>query len=110
MEIPEKSPLHAIPTQDRPAGEMPTPPAEPTGGHPDTVERDTVSLTAKGREFNSALHHARGLPDIREERVMRLKRQLEEGSYRVEGQRVAVNMIDETLENNRVLKHIDTTA
>ena len=41
---------------------------------------------------------------------MQLKRQLEEGTYLVKGHQIAVNMINETLENNNVLKHIDTKA
>ena len=58
----------------------------------------------------TAVEHAYLLPEIREDRVMRLKRQLEEGSYRVKGNRIAVNMINETMENNHVLKHLDTNA
>ena len=75
-----------------------------------TGDTDTVSLTEKGRELKTAAQHARLVPDIREDRVMRLKRQLEEGSYRVMGDRIAGNMIDESMENNTILKHIETRA
>ncbi len=110
MEIPEKGPSQTISAQSRSAEELPQPPVETIDVQPKTAERDTVSLTERGHEFKSAVHHARLLPEIREDRVLRLKRQLETGAYRVEGHRIAVNMMDETLENNNLLKHIDTKA
>lgn len=110
MRIPEKGALQSLPDLNRSAKGA-------TGGcaQPDPVERptgsnDTVSFTEKGRELKTAAHHARLVPDIREDRVMRLKRQLEEGSYRVQGDRIAGSLIDETLENNDILNHIDTNA
>ena len=108
MQIPEKGPLQALPVQNRSAEEVPQPPAEPTDAQNKPTEKDTVSLTERGREFKTAAEHAHLLPDVREERIMQLKRKLEEGTYRIKGHRIAVNMINETLENNHVLKHIDT--
>lgn len=112
MEIPEKGPLPSLPGPKRSAEERPQPPVEPTVdpnvAQRKTAARDTVSLTERGCEFKTAVHYAQSLPEIREDRVMQLKRQLEEGSYHVKGHRVAVNMINETRENNNVLKHIDT--
>ena len=110
MEIPAKGPLPSVPARNRPAEALPQPPVEPTGEQRRTAEKDTISLTESGREFKAAVEHSHLLPEIREDRVMRFKRQLEEGSYRVKGHRIAVNMINETLENNHVLKHIDTNA
>lgn len=108
MEIPEKGPLPSLPAQNRSTEALPPPSAEPTGAQPGAAPGDTVNLTESGREFKTAVQNARLLPDIREDRVMQLKRQLEEGTYRVKGRRIAVNMIDETLENNTILKHMDT--
>ncbi len=108
MEIPEKTPLHSMPTQNRSHEELKEPPAEPSRAQPKTVPRDTVSLTERGREFQTAVHHARLLPEIREDRVMLLKRQLEEGSYCVKGHRIALNMMDEAIQNNIVLNYFDT--
>ena len=109
MEIPEKGPMLPLPAGD-PAGdprrERPTEPIERHG----PAGKDTVSLTARGREFKAAVEQAQTLPDIRLDRVEQLKRQLAAGTYRIEGDRIAVGMIDETLENNTVLKHIDTTV
>jgi len=110
MEIPEKNPLPAPSAQHLSAEEVLHPATELRGGQSKTAEKDTVRLTERGREFKAAAEQAHFLPEIREERVMQLKRQLEEGTYRVKGHRIAVNMINETLENNHVLKHIDIEA
>jgi len=110
MEIPEKGPLQPLPVHNRSTEDMPQSPVKPTGARRKPAEKDTVSLTERGREFVDATEHAHLLPEIREDRVMQLKRQLEEGTYRVKRHRIAVNMINETLENNLVLNHIDTQA
>ena len=110
MEIPEKSPLPNPPIQNRSAEALLHPAAESSAAQRRPSHKDTVRLTERGREFMAAAEKAHLVPEIREDRVMQLKRQLEEGTYRVKGHRIAVNMISETLENNHVLKHIDTKA
>ena len=110
MEIPEKGPLHSLPAQRRPIEEVTRPPTETTVAQRKANEKDTVSLTERGRAFKATLEFAHLLPEIREDRVMQLKRKLEEGTYRVIGDRIAAKMINETLENNQVLEHIDTQA
>jgi negative regulator of flagellin synthesis FlgM len=108
MEIPEKIPLQAMPAPTRPVEAPPRMPTETNGARGQTAAKDTLCLTERGREFNVAVQHARVVPEIREDRVMQLKRRLEEGTYRIVGDRIAANLMDETLENNRILKHIDT--
>ena len=109
MEIPEKGPLHGPVAGEKPAeGPQQAPQTDPVPMP--AKSKDTVSLTEKGREFNNAVDHARELPDVRLDRVMQLKLQLAQGTYRVEGNRIAVGMIDESMENDSVLKHIDTKA
>lgn len=110
MEIPEKSPLHFLPTPISMTEEALQPPGEPNRVQQESAQKDTVNLTEKGREFKTAVQRARSLPEIREDRIVQVKRQLEAGTYRVKGHRVAVNLINETLQNNTVLKHIDTKA
>jgi flagellar biosynthesis anti-sigma factor FlgM len=110
MEIPEKGPLHSLPAQNRSIEELTQPPAETIGVQGEAAEKDTVRLTERGRAFKAAAEHVHLLPEIREDRVMALKRQLEEGTYRVKGHHVAERMINEALENNTLLKHIDTKA
>ena len=108
MEIPEKGPLPSLPVREGTKEDGPPLPAEPYREQTTTEQRDSIRLTKSGREFKTAVNHAQLLPEIREDRVSQLKRQLEKGTYRVEGDRIAVNMIDEAVENNIVLKHIDT--
>ncbi|WP_372680251.1 flagellar biosynthesis anti-sigma factor FlgM [Desulfosarcina sp.] len=110
MEIPEKGPTQALPAQNRSLEKVTRTPIETNGAQRNAEEKDTVSLTERGRAFKAAADHAHSLPEIREDRVMELKRKLEEGTYRVSGHRIAVNMINESLENNQVLEHIDTKA
>ena len=110
MEIPERGPLQFLPAQNRLIEDVSRPPTETTAVQRKSAEKDTVSLTERGRAFKAALEFAHLLPEIREDRVMQLKRKLEEGTYRVIGDRIAAKMINETLENNQVLEHIDTQA
>ena len=110
MEIPEKGPWQHLQSPNRLVEELQHLAAGQTRMQPKGSDRDTVNLTASGREFKTALQHAHTLPDIREDRVAQLKRQLEEGTYRVKGHRIAVNLISETLENNTILKRLDAKA
>ena len=111
MEIPDKGPLHAPVAGEGPVeGLQQSQQTDPEEETDNDIGSDTVRLTDKGRDFNSAVDQARTLPDVRMDRVMQLKRQLAQGTYRVEGSRIAVNMMDESMENDSVLKHIDTKA
>jgi flagellar biosynthesis anti-sigma factor FlgM len=110
MKIPEKGVMLSPSARNESNEEPARVSAQPKTVARTTGDTDTVSLTEKGRELKTAAQHARLVPDIREDRVMRLKRQLEEGSYRVMGDRIAGNMIDESMENNTILKHIETRA
>jgi len=110
MEIPEKGSLQSLPARNCSPEEPARPAIKPNGMQRATADSDTVRLTEKGRAFKTSTHYVRSLPEIREDRVMRLKRQLEEGAYRIAGDRIAGSMLDEALENNTILKHIDTKA
>ena len=107
MEIPEKGPLPSLSIKENSTDNLPSANGS-TAPRQENGSADSIRLTKEGREFQNAANQARLLPDVREERVQQLKRQLETGTYRVEGSRIAVNMIDESVENNSVLKHIDT--
>jgi negative regulator of flagellin synthesis FlgM len=110
MEISEKGPLHTLSAQNRLAEALQKPPIEPAGLHDRGAEKDMVSLTQSGLDFKTAAQQSHSLPEIREDRVNQIKRQLEAGTYRVKVHRVAVRMIEETQENNQVLAHIDTNS
>ena len=108
MEIPEKGPMPPLPIGESTTDERTERSTEARVTSSPGGRGDTVSLTERGREFNAAIDQARSLPDVRLERVQLLRQQLEKGTYRVEADRIAVSMIDETVENNSALKHIDT--
>ena len=110
MQIPEKPPLLVTPTADR-LPEDPLPEAaESIGTQLQDDVRDTLHLTEKGSEYRNAVQYAQMRPDVRSDRIAQLKRQLAEGSYRIQGDRIAADMMTETLENNTVLTHIDINS
>lgn len=110
MVVSENGLLASLTAPNRPAEALRHLPAGSTGVKGSTLNQDTVDLTTSGREVNAALKDARSLPDVREDRVTQLRRQLERGTYRVNGHGIAANMIGEALENNQVIKHIDSKA
>ena len=111
MEISENGPFHPHPAEEISVDAPKQPaPVEADGAGVSDGGADAVRLTEKGLAFSEAVGKARSLAETREDRVMELKRQLAQGSYRVMGDRIAVNMIDESLENDSVLKHIDTNV
>ena len=110
MQIPESPPLNAATAGDRTLDEPLPAAVERVDEQVHAETRDTVSLTEKGREYRQAIRQAHSLPDVRMDRVEQLRRQLAEGTYRIRSDRVAADMMDETLENNTVLTQIDLKA
>lgn len=106
MEIPLKGPWPSPPVPNGLAEEPQSSSTKPTDVEGKPADRDSLRLTRSGQEFIAAVQYARSLPEIREDRVMRLKRQLEQGTYHVQGDRIAANLIDESLENNNLLESI----
>ncbi len=111
MDIPDKGPLPPVPPMDKPPGESNGPEKHAdTAGKEPSAQADTVKISGRGREYKSAAKQASSVPDIREDRIMRIRQQLADGSYRISGDRLAGSLIEETVENNAVLKHIDTNV
>lgn len=61
------------------------------------IEEDTVVLSQKGREIQEAKNLLSSVPDIREEKVARIKKQIESGTYQIDGEKIAIKMIKESL-------------
>ncbi len=74
------------------------------------VADDKVHLSAQAREVQEAASTLAGMPDVREQKVSQVKLEVEKGTYRVIGQKVAVDMLKETFENNMLLSQIDMQA
>ena len=58
---------------------------------------DKVVLSPKAREIQEAKKILDSLPDIREDKVVHLKKQIENGTYQIEGEEIAVKMLKESL-------------
>jgi len=60
---------------------------------------DKVVLSPQAREIHQAKQAFETCPDIRQEKVDRLKAQISDGTYRVDAGAVAANMIKESMLN-----------
>jgi negative regulator of flagellin synthesis FlgM len=77
-------------------------------GHSATaVSDDKVRLSARAREVQEAANALAKMPDVREKKVQQVKMAVESGTYRVVGNKVAMDMLRETFENNMALNQID---
>lgn len=68
---------------------------------------DKVHLSAQAREVQEAANILAKLPDVREKKVQQVKMEVESGTYKVVGTKVAMDMLKETFENNMALSQID---
>lgn len=71
------------------------------------VADDKVHLSAQAREVQEAASALSKMPDVREQKVQQVKLEVEKGTYRVVGHKVAIDMLKETFENNMLLGQID---
>ena len=60
-----------------------------------SLKKDTFSLSSTGREYQIALKALAKTPDIRKEKVDKIKKQLESGTYNVTGKEVADKLVDQ---------------
>jgi flagellar biosynthesis anti-sigma factor FlgM len=72
--------------------------------------KDKVNLSDEARAVLQSSQFADGQPDIRDEKVNQVKMEIEKGTYRVDGSRVAANMLKEGFENDLLLQKINTQA
>ena len=61
------------------------------------MKEDTVELSQSAQEILKAKHRIDSIPDVREEKVAEIKNQINEGTYKIDGKKVAHNMLRETL-------------
>jgi negative regulator of flagellin synthesis FlgM len=74
------------------------------------VADDKVQLSAQAKEVQEAANALAKMPDVREEKVHQVKMAVEKGTYKVIGNKVAMDMLKETFENNMLLGQIDMHA
>ncbi len=63
------------------------------------MEEDKVILSQEGKKIQDAKKLMDSIPDIREEKVAKIKAQIENGTYQVEEKKLASKMIKESLLN-----------
>ena len=66
-------------------------------GSPATVKEDKVVLSPKAKEVQEATKLIKELPDIREGKVAKLKEQVDQGTYRIDGKKIAFKMLKESI-------------
>lgn len=63
---------------------------------------DTVALSDAAKTLQRAEKALADVPDVREDKVADIKNQLAQGTYRVDGQKIAFNMIKESILNEKI--------
>ena len=61
------------------------------------VKEDKVVLSPKAKEVQEATELIKELPDIREEKVAKLKEQVDQGTYKIDGEKIAFKMLKESI-------------
>ena len=60
-------------------------------------EEEKVEISSKARDIQKVKNILDDLPDVRMEKVDKIKRSLENGTYNVQGEKVAQKMVRESL-------------
>ena len=68
------------------------------GGHSVAENGDSVRLSGEGRLVNRARQAAMEAPEVRAEKVQRLKELVEKGAYEIDTQKTAAKIVEEELE------------
>ena len=63
------------------------------------MEEDKVILSQEAKKIQEAKKLMDSIPDIREEKVAKIKAQIENGTYQVEEKKLAAKIIKESLLN-----------
>ena len=63
---------------------------------------DKAESPLTGKRLNEARKLMKAVPDVREEKVAQIKKQLENGTYKIDGEKIAFKMIKESLTNEEL--------
>ena len=58
---------------------------------------DRVEFSQTARDVKDAREQLESIPDVREEKVNEIRGQIEDGTYKIDGKKIAHNMIRESL-------------
>jgi len=99
MEIMEKNPFVRLDAYIKNANDT-APSAgkgkEKSGG---VAREDNVILSPRAKAIQEAKQLLDAVPDVREERIAEIKKQIEAGTYQVDAGKVAAKMVEESLLN-----------
>ena len=65
------------------------------------TQADRVQISDRAREMQAARQAVAQMPDVDEDKVARIKAQIQNGTYKVDGRKVADNMLAESLLGDR---------
>jgi negative regulator of flagellin synthesis FlgM len=65
------------------------------------AQGDRVQISDQAREMQAARQAVAQMPEVDEEKVARIKTQIQNGTYKVDGRKVADNMLAESLLGDR---------
>ncbi|MFP4086553.1 MAG: flagellar biosynthesis anti-sigma factor FlgM [Desulfobacteraceae bacterium] len=66
-------------------------------GSGEVSSKDQVVLSPEAKQIQKAKELIGGLPDIREEKVEAVRSRMQEGSYEIDGEKIASKIIEESL-------------
>jgi negative regulator of flagellin synthesis FlgM len=74
------------------------------GGSPrqpsrEVSKEDKVELSPRAKEMQKAKKLLQAIPDVRNEKITLIKKQVEKGTYKVNGEQTAAKMLKESLLN-----------
>ena len=65
-------------------------------------EDDKVELSPQAKQIQEAKKLIKGIPEVEQHKIDAVKERIENGTYRVDGQKIATNMLRESLINEKV--------
>jgi flagellar biosynthesis anti-sigma factor FlgM len=110
MDIPDKGPLHSVAPLDRQSRPRirSEKHAAVSADAASSTPADRVELTGNGHVIHKTAEADPSVPESHEARIMRIRQQLADGTYHIDRNRLAGSLIDEAMENNSLLRQIDT--
>ena len=104
MDFSEKVSIPPFVDSTRSSPLVPKPKREAIASKDHSDQSDAVHLTNHGRSLKGAIERSRQIPDVREDRISALRQQIERGTYRIQNDRIASNLMDENIENNKAME------
>ncbi len=60
-------------------------------------QNEKIELSSDVKDFNQIKKALDNIPDVREDKVQQIKKQINEGTYNVSGEKIAEKMVSESL-------------